>query len=102
MSLESSRAETLGVLTAFRPTWSELRARRERTMVETKHGRVCGDPELELQWQATHRHMNHLLEGYFTLMSAVELPTKPGFYGTEIPVKHTSEVHSVGLEHEGA
>lgn len=66
-------ASTHEALTLYRPPWSDLRDRFRRSLIQTKNGVTCGDPELELQWRVTNNHMNKLLDHYFILISGVEL-----------------------------
>lgn len=60
-------------LKAYQPIWSEVKQRHDRSMVTTKYGVVCGDPELELAWQTSNSWMNRLLHRYYILISGVEL-----------------------------
>lgn len=91
---------SLEKLQAYSPTYLDYSKRWQRSLVFINGREVCGDPELDLSYRASEKHMNGLLELYFSEITntvfaqavetvEIDMPSPP----SAIPIKHTGEVY---------
>jgi hypothetical protein len=66
---EEQKASIIKSATELAPKYTSTHKRWERSTVQTRYGRVSGDPALELEWRETERRMDRFLERLHPLLA---------------------------------